>query len=114
MSAKPVTTKKEIDTALLKLTEMPAGLSERSSNRHKYFSGANVAACEHSGIAPTQTSFFDNHILSIFKRFAPYPPAPDTDDAVEVMKHRLTTQSDLAPYGLRQHAVKPVLYIKRS
>jgi hypothetical protein len=73
-----------------------------------FFSAANVAACEKAGITLLLASKRDAHNLSPFARFAPDTPAPDTDDPVERMKHRLTTKAGRALYGLRKQTVEPV------
>ena len=53
----------------------------------------------------------DHHHLSVFERFAPDSPAPETDDPQRLMKHRLTTQAGRALYGLRKQTVEPVFGI---
>jgi hypothetical protein len=45
--------------------------------------------------------------LSPFERFASDTPAPDIDDPVEQMKHRLTT----ALYDLRKQTIEPIFGI---
>jgi len=105
--------KKEINPALGKLAELPSELGRASDLLADtgYFSAANVEACEQDGITPFLASGRDNHNLSIFDRFSPDSPTPDTDDAVELMKHRLTTQAGRAIYGLRKQTVEPVFGI---
>ena len=76
-----------------------------------YFSTANVQACITSGIKPSIATGRDQHNLSVFERFVPDSPAPDTDDPVELVKHRLTTHAGRALYGLRKQTVEPVFGI---
>lgn len=105
--------KKEIEPALKKLGSLPQelGAAEDFLADTGYFSTANVQACITSGIKPSIATGRDQHNLSVFERFAPDAPAPDTDDPVELMKHRLTTHAGRALYGLRKQTVEPVFGI---
>lgn len=47
----------------------------------------------------------------MFERFAADTPAPQTDNPVEQMAHRLTTQAGRALYALRKHTIEPVFGI---
>ena len=76
-----------------------------------FFSAANTVACKKAGISPLLASKRDSHHLSPFVRFAPDTPGPDTDDPVELMRHRLTTKAGRALYGLRKQTVEPVFGI---
>jgi len=108
--------KKEIIPALKKIAELPSelGAADHLLGDTGYFSAANVIACEEAGIAPLLAIKRDPHHLSPFARFAPDTPAPDTDDPVERMKHRLTTQAGRALYGLRKQTVEPVFGIIKN
>lgn len=105
--------KKEIVPALEQLTKLPAELGTVCDLLADtgYFSAANVEVCEKAGIAPSFASGRDKHNMTITERFEPDTPAPDTKDPVELMKHRLTTQSGRAVYGLRKQTVEPVFGI---
>jgi len=105
--------KKEIVPALKKIAELPEewGAADHLLGDTGFFSAANVAACEKVGITPLLASKRDSHNLSPVERFAPDTPAPDTDDPVEQMKHRLTTKAGRALYGLRKQTVEPVFGI---
>ena len=76
-----------------------------------YFSENNIRACLKSTITPSIAAGRDRHNLSVFGRFAPDSPAPDTDDPVELMKHRISTKAGRTLYGLRKHTVEPVFGI---
>jgi len=76
-----------------------------------YFSAANVHHCQSHGIEPLLAIQRDAHHRPVFERFAPDTPAPETDDPVERMAHRLTTKAGRALYALRKHTVEPVFGI---
>lgn len=76
-----------------------------------YYSAANVAACQAQGIAPMLAIKRESHHVAVLERFAPDAPAPDTDDPVAGMAHRLGTQAGRALYGLRKQTVEPVFGI---
>ena len=105
--------KKEIEPVLKKLERLPQklGTTEDLLADTGYFSADNVQACTRSEIKPSIATGRDQHNLSVFERFAPDSPAPDTDDPVEQMKHRHTTQAGRALYGLRKQTVEPVFGI---
>lgn len=105
--------KKEIEPALKKLGCLPQalGTAEDLLADTGYFSASNVQACLNADIKPSIAAKRDPHNLSIFERFAPDSPAPNTDNPVELMKHRLTTAAGRALYGLRKQTVEPVFGI---
>ncbi len=76
-----------------------------------YFSAANVEACQAHDIEPLLAMKRDVHHLPVFERFAADPPAPESDNPVEQMAHRLKTQAGRALYALRKHTVEPVFGI---
>jgi hypothetical protein len=53
----------------------------------------------------------ESHHLPAFERFAADAPAPQSDDPVDRMAHRLTTKAGRALYGLRKQTVEPVFGI---
>lgn len=80
-----------------------------------YFSAANVAACEARDIRPLLSMRRESHHMPVLERFAADGSAPDTDDPVARMAHRLSTQAGRALYGLRKQTVEPVFgIIKRA
>lgn len=76
-----------------------------------YFSAANVEACQAHRIEPLLAIKREPHHRSVFERFAPDTPAPQTDNPVEQMAHRLTTQAGRALYALRKHTIEAVFGI---
>jgi hypothetical protein len=80
-----------------------------------YFSAANVHTCEARGVEPMLAIKRELHHLPVQERFAPDAPAPQTDDPVLKMAHRLSTKAGRALYGLRKQTVEPVFgIIKRA
>ena len=53
----------------------------------------------------------ESHHIPVLQRFAPDVPAPETDDPVAKMAHRLRTRRGRALYGLRKQTVEPVFGI---
>ena len=76
-----------------------------------YFSAANVHACEAQGIEPMLSMKRESHHMPVLQRFAADTPAPETDDPVVKMAHRLGTRKGRALYGLRKQTVEPVFGI---
>jgi hypothetical protein len=76
-----------------------------------YFREANVKARVDDNARPSLAVARDHHHPSVFDRFAPDDPVPKTQNPVALMKHRLTTQSGRALYGLRKQTVEPVFGI---
>lgn len=105
--------KKEITPTLEKLTHLPTelGMVNDLLADAGYFSAANVKACEQAGITPLLACGRDEHNMTVFERFAPDASPPDTEDPVELMKHRRTTQAGRTLYGLRKQTVEPVFGI---
>jgi transposase len=105
--------KQEVGPALSRLCALPAALGTATDLLADtgYFSQANVEACIGSDIQPSLAVARDQHHLCVFDRFAPDTPAPDTEDPVALMKHRLTTQSGRALYARRKQTVEPVFGI---
>jgi len=105
--------KQEVAPTLGKLCALPEALGTVTDLLADtgYFSQANVRACIESRIQPSLAVGRDQHHLSVFDRFAPDAPAPDTEDPVALMRHQLTTQSGRALYALRKQTVEPVFGI---
>lgn len=105
--------KREVGPALDALDALPEALGTPTSLLADtgYFSAANVAACEAADIEPMIAMGRQAHHLPVSERFAADPPAPDTDDPVAHMAHRLTTKAGRARYGLRKQTVEPVFGI---
>lgn len=73
-----------------------------------YFSAANVTACHEHGIEPLIAIKRDAHHLPVFERFQADPPRPETNDPLELMRHRLKTKGGRAAYAVRKHTIEPV------
>jgi len=108
--------KKEVAPALSRLTALPEalGIATDLLADTGYFSQANVQACIGSNIQPSLAVARDQHHWSVFERFAPDEPVPETDDPVALMKHQLTSQSGRALYALRKQTVEPVFGIVKQ
>ena len=105
--------KLQIEPALKNLASLPEELGKVTDLLADtgYFSANNVGLCTKGDVQPLLAIARDHHHLSVFERFAPDTPAPETDEALSLMKHRLTTQSGRALYGLRKQTVEPVFGI---
>ena len=105
--------KREIVPALDKLAALPAVLGQAQTLLADtgYFSAANVRACELHDIEPLLSMGRESHHMPVLERFAADTPAPQTDDPVAKMAHRLGTKAGRALYGLRKQTVEPVFGI---
>jgi transposase len=105
--------KREILAVLDKVQALPEGLGQVSTllGDTGYFSAANVIACEAQGIEPMLSMKRESHHIPVLQRFAPDAPAPETDDPVVKMAHRLGTKTGRVLYGLRKQTVEPVFGI---
>ena len=105
--------KREITPVLDKIQALPEALGrvEVLLGDTGFFSAANVVACEAHGIEPMLAMKRESHHVPVLKRFAPDAPAPQSDDPVLRMAHRLSTQKGRALYGLRKQTVEPVFGI---
>jgi len=105
--------KRQLLPLLTGLTHLPPALGTPSHVLADtgYFSAANVHHCQSHGIEPLLAMKRDAHHRPVFERFAADAPAPETDDPVEVMAHRLSTQAGRALYALRKQTVEPVFGI---
>jgi hypothetical protein len=105
--------KREITPILDKVQALPEGLGQVSTllGDTGYFSAANVNACEAQGIEPLLSMKRESHHIPVLQRFEPDAPAPETDDPVVRMAHRLGTKEGRVLYGLRKQTVEPVFGI---
>ena len=105
--------KREIKPVLDKIAALPEGLGQVSSLLADtgYFSAANVLACEAQLIEPMLSMKRESHHIPVLERFSADAPAPQTQDPVVKMAHRLGTQKGRALYGLRKQTVEPVFGI---
>jgi hypothetical protein len=108
---------RELVPVLDKISALPDDLGQVSSLLADtgYCSAANVQACEAQQIEPMLAVKRQKHNLPVLERFAPDAPAPESDDPVEKMAHRLGTKAGRVLYGLRKQTVEPVFgIIKRA
>lgn len=105
--------KREIVPVLDKVEALPQALGCISTLLADtgYFSQANVQACLGHDIEPMLSMKRESHHMPVLQRFAADAPAPETDDAVAKMAHRLSTKAGRALYGLRKQTVEPVFGI---
>lgn len=105
--------KQQIEPALQKLDVLPDELGTVTDLLADtgYFSANNVGLCAKGDVQPLLAVGRDHHHRSVFERFAPDIPAPETDDPLSLMEHRLTTQAGRAVYALRKQTVEPVFGI---
>jgi IS5 family transposase len=79
-----------------------------------YFSQANTEACVQADIEPLLAPGRESHHLPWQERFTEPATLDEPGDALEQMKHRLTTQDGRKLYGLRKQTVEPVFGIIKS
>ena len=105
--------KQQIEPALQNLDVLPDELGKVTDLLADtgYFSASNVGLCTKGDVQPLLAVARDHHHLSVFERFAPDSPVPETDDPLPLMEHRLTTQAGRALYALRKQTVEPVFGI---
>jgi hypothetical protein len=105
--------KRQIVPTLEQIAELPQGLGRVQTLLADtgYFSAANARACEARGIAPLLSMKRQSHHLPVLERFAADTLAPEMDDPVDRMAHRLTRKAGRALYGLRKQTVEPVFGI---
>ncbi len=102
--------KQQIEPALKNLSALPDKLGKVTDLLADtgYFSANNVGLCTEADIQPLLAVARDHHHQFVFERFAPGTPAPEMDDPLPLMEHRLTTQAGRALYGLRKQTLEPV------
>ena len=105
--------KREIVPTLDKILALPEVLGQVNAllGDTGYFRAANVNACAAQGIEPMRSMKRESNHIPVLQRFAPDTPAPETDDAVVKMAHRLGTKKGRVLYGLRKQTVEPVFGI---
>ena len=105
--------KREIAPTLDKVRALPPvlGQVEVLLADTGYFSAANVQACEAEEIIPMLSIKRESHHMPVLQRFSEDAQAPESDDPVVQMAHRLTTKAGRALYGLRKQTVEPVFGI---
>jgi transposase len=105
--------KQQLEPALAKLAALPDALGQATELLADtgYFSRTNVEASLRHGIEPLVAKRRETHHRPVFERFAPDAAAPETEDPVVRMAHRLTTRAGRALYGLRKQTVEPVFGI---
>lgn len=105
--------KREVEPILDELSALPGSLGQVKAMLADtgYCSQANVQHCHAHHIEPLLAMGRDSHHLPILERFAPDAPAPESDDPVLEMAHRLKTKAGRALYGLRKQTVEPVFGI---
>lgn len=105
--------KQQVEPVLEKLAALPEELGKPTELLADagYFSAVNVSACAQHKIEPLLAMKRESHHLPVFERFASDTAAPETDDPVRRMAHRLTTKAGRALYGLRKQSVEPVFGI---
>lgn len=105
--------KREVLPVLDELSALPGSLGQVKAMLADtgYCSQANVQHCHAHHIEPMLAMGRDSHHLPILERFAPDAPAPESEDPVLKMAHRLKTKAGRALYGLRKQTVEPVFGI---
>jgi transposase len=105
--------KREVKPILDELSALPGSLGQVEAMLADtgYYSQANVEHCHAHNIEPMLAMGRDLHHLPIQERFGPDAPAPDSDEPVLKMAHRLKTKAGRALYGLRKQTVEPVFGI---
>lgn len=108
--------KQQIEPALHKLEVLPEALGKVTDLLADtgYFSASNVECCVKADVQPSLAVARDHHHQSVFERFAPDSPAPETDNPLPLMEHRLSTRAGRALYGLRKQTVEPVFGILKQ
>jgi len=105
--------KREVLPVLDELSALPQSLGQVKAMLADtgYCSEANVPHCHAHQIEPILAMSRDSHHLPVLERFAPDAPAPESEDPVLKMAHRLKTKAGRALYGLRKQTVEPVFGI---
>lgn len=105
--------KREVKPILDELSALPGSLGQVKAMLADtgYCSEANVQHCHAHHIEPLLAMGRDSHHLPVLERFAPDAPAPESEDPMLKMAHRLKTKAGRALYGLRKQTVEPVFGI---
>jgi transposase len=104
---------REITPVLDEIAALPQALGSVSSLLADtgYCGAANVRACEAQEIVPMLALRRESHHIPVLERFAADKPAPQSEDPMLKMAHRLATKTGRALYGLRKQTVEPVFGI---
>ncbi len=106
--------KRELEPTLDELERLPEelGRPEALLADAGYFGKDNVERCESDTITPYISIGREQHNLSLEDRLkGTNPPAPETDNLVLLMEHRLKTPEGRKIYGQRKARIEPVFGI---
>jgi len=106
--------KRELEPTLDELERLPEelGYPEALLADAGYFGKDNVERCESDTITPYISIGREQHNLSLEDRLkGTNPPAPETDNLVLLMEHRLKTPEGRKIYGQRKARIEPVFGI---
>jgi transposase len=105
--------RREVEPALQAIAALPAALGRVQTliADNGYASAANAQACQDAAISALLALKREDHHPGVFERFAADEPAPETDDALLKMAHRLQSKAGKALYRLRKQTVEPVFGI---
>ena len=106
--------KRELEPTLDELERLPEelGRPEALLADAGYFGKDNVERCESDTITPYISIGREQHNLSLEDRLkGTNPPAPETDNLVLLMEHRLKTPGGRKIYGQRKARIEPVFGI---
>ena len=108
--------KLELEPALKGLKDLPEelGTPENILADAGYFSRKNIERCEEDGITPYISFGREQHNFPIEERLVQPGEAPETDDPVLLMKHRLTTPEGRKTYGQRKGKIEPIFGVIKS
>lgn len=101
---------RQIEAALAHLGELPEtlGKPQHLLADTGYFSKDNVRCCEEAGVTPLIAMKRETHHRGLLDRFAPEPVLQEPADAVQRLRHRLTTEHGKALYARRKTTSEPV------
>lgn len=105
--------KKEVEPLLTELDKLPKelGEAERAALDNGYFSADNVEKMIQQDIEPYIDRYRQSHNQSLDECLAKPPKVPENATPVEVMQHRIKTDSVQKFYAKRKSTVEPVFGI---
>jgi len=105
--------KQEITPTLASLNELPEQLGEIKAilSDAGYYSDANVASCEQSGMEPYIPPNRDKHNQPLAERFTDPAPLPEDAEPIDKMRNKLKTIEGRKVYSVRKSTVEPVFGI---
>ena len=108
--------KQQVEPMVKKLNDLPKDLGKADTllGDNRYFSEANVNACEAAGIEPLLAPGRDAHHPSLAERFAEATAALENPTPLEATTDRLWTPEGKKLYALRKHTPEPVFGIIKS